>query len=285
MLVIPDYINEKIQKVSSHFGENIQDIIETSIYHKSENLDENTINILNGIFNKKDTIHKSIKISLEEMTEPISNHLKFWDSILEQSNLNDIQKKGVSKIKAILEVENEAKSGNKESIESDGEDPDMDESSSQSQEEQQPQVEQPLTPEQQMQIELTQTDNKFMTITLYNSINGLINTIETLLGSVSASRTEENLDLFTELNQYKEYLDILAELIFVMDLNTVYFNFTNISLEVNSLLDKYLISTKVKILNNKDTTPQAKQDILDDLKNNLASKIETNEEIQDEQGY
>ena len=140
-----------------------------------------------------------------------------------------------------------------------------------------------ITPEQQLQLELSQTDNKFMTISLYDRINELMDTIGTILDNVSSSKTEENLDLFTELNQYKDYLEILAELIFVMDLNTVYYNFTNISLEVNDLLDKYLISTKVKTLNDKDTSPQTKKDIIDDLRQNLSSKIEANKEIHDEE--
>ena len=80
----------------------------------------------------------------------------------------------------------------------------------------------------------------------------------------------------------QEYLNILLELIFVMDLNTVYYNFTNISLEVNDLLDKYLISTKVKTLNDPKATPDVKKDTIDDLRTNLSSKIETNQEIQDE---
>ena len=121
-----------------------------------------------------------------------------------------------------------------------------------------------------------------MAIVLYNKMGDLITTIDTIMDTVSSSKTEENLDLFQQLELYQEYLNILLELIFVMDLNTVYYNFTNISLEVNDLLDKYLISTKVKTLNDPKATPDVKKDTIDDLRTNLSSKIETNQEIQDE---
>ena len=296
---LPEYINQKIETVSGHFGQHIQDLIETSILQKTHNLDEESVYIINGIFSKQQAYRDAINESLTVMIQPKSKHAEFWNSILEQSSLDPTQKEGILKIKSIFEAD----APTKESIEGDGEDPNVDDSQPAEQDGSNPDEQQTdqdgnpvdqngnpvepmqpqLSPEQQLQIELTQTDNKFMTISLYNSINELIGTIETILENVSASKTEENLDLFTELSQYKEYLDILAELIFVMDLNTVYYNFTNISLEVNALLDKYLISTKVKILNDKETTPQTKKDIIDDLKQNLSSKIETNKEMHDEE--
>ena len=81
---------------------------------------------------------------------------------------------------------------------------------------------------------------------------------------------------------YRDYLNILSELIFVMDLNTVYYNFTNISLEVNNLLDKYLVSTKLKSLNNPKISENDKKEIINTLKDNLKEKNETDQEIQDE---
>ena len=302
-LNLPDYINDKLQSVNSHFGDNIISIIENAISIKTNNLTENDIVTLNNIFSKKDIMYKAAKESLQEMAQPINIHLNFWNSILESGNLNESQRIGISKIKSIFEDEAQntqpapSKPAKKEAIEGDGEDPTVDDQSRQddgsqdvgndgmddgSDPEAQGQDVQ-LTPEQQLQLELSQTDNKFMAISLYDRINELMDTIATILDTVSSSRTEENLDLFTELNQYKDYLDILSELIFVMDLNTVYYNFTNISLEVNDLLDKYLISTKVKTLNDPKTSPQIKKDIIDDLKQNLNSKIETNHEIHDEE--
>ena len=309
-LTIPDYINEKLQNVSSHFGANITDIIENAITTKMSNVSENDLITLNNIFSKKDSMYKAAKESIQEMAQPTNVHLGFWNSILESSNLSPVQKQSINKIKSIFEA-SDAKDSKRESIEGDGEDPNadlgdgtgvgpdggdtgdgsdgqdgqdgqdgmgmgMDDGSGDGQDVQ-------ITPEQQLQLELSQTDNKFMTISLYDRINELMDTIGTILDNVSSSKTEENLDLFTELNQYKDYLEILAELIFVMDLNTVYYNFTNISLEVNDLLDKYLISTKVKTLNDKDTSPQTKKDIIDDLRQNLSSKIEANKEIHDEE--
>ena len=136
-----------------------------------------------------------------------------------------------------------------------------------------------ITPEQQMQIELAQTDNKFMTITLYDQINDLIDTIDTIRDKTSSSKTEENLDLFDLLSKYQNYLKILSELIFVMDINTVYYSFTSAQIEINDLLNKYLVSTKIKVLNDEETSVQDKKNIVDDLKQNYLSQSETDQEI------
>lgn len=141
----------------------------------------------------------------------------------------------------------------------------------------QPQIQ--ITPEQQMQIELAQTDNKFMTITLYDQINDLIDTIDTIRDKTSSSKTEENLDLFDLLSKYQNYLKILSELIFVMDINTVYYSFTSAQIEINDLLNKYLVSTKIKVLNDEETSVQDKKNIVDDLKQNYLSQSETDQEI------
>ena len=64
-----------------------------------------------------------------------------------------------------------------------------------------------------------------------------------------------------------------------MDINTVYYSFTSCQVEVNDLLNKYLVSTKVKLLNSDDTSNQDKKNIVDDLKQNYLSQSETDDEI------
>ena len=305
-IVIPNYVEEKISKLSEsslHLGDNIRELIENSLSLKTQDLNENDISSINNIFMGVDIRRTSLVESIQEMKTPVSNSIKFWDSIIETANLPKDYINKINKIKIILEETGEdqapIKPTKKESIEGDGEDPENDIDGTQPQDGEQqtdeqgnpidpdtgevlPPVAPEPTPEQLLQLELAQTDNKFMAIVLYNKMGDLITTIDTIMDTVSSSKTEENLDLFQQLELYQEYLNILLELIFVMDLNTVYYNFTNISLEVNDLLDKYLISTKVKTLNDPKATPDVKKDTIDDLRTNLSSKIETNQEIQDE---
>ena len=305
-IVIPNYVEEKISKLSEsslHLGDNLRELIENSLSLKAQDLNESDISSINNIFMGVDIRRTSLIESIQEMRTPVSNSIKFWDSIIETANLPKDYIHKINKIKSILEETGEdqapIKPTKKESIEGDGEDPENDIDGTQPQDGEQqtdeqgnpidpdtgevlPPVAPEPTPEQLLQLELAQTDNKFMAIVLYNKMGDLITTIDTIMDTVSSSKTEENLDLFQQLELYQEYLNILLELIFVMDLNTVYYNFTNISLEVNDLLDKYLISTKVKTLNDPKATPDVKKDTIDDLRTNLSSKIETNQEIQDE---
>ena len=305
-IVIPNYVEEKISKLSEsslHLGDNLRELIENSLSLKAQDLNESDISSINNIFMGVDIRRTSLIESIQEMRTPVSNSIKFWDSIIETANLPKDYINKINKIKSILEETGEdqapIKPTKKESIEGDGEDPENDIDGTQPQDGEQqtdeqgnpidpdtgevlPPVTPEPTPEQLLQLELAQTDNKFMAIVLYNKMGDLITTIDTIMDTVSSSKTEENLDLFQQLELYQEYLNILLELIFVMDLNTVYYNFTNISLEVNDLLDKYLISTKVKTLNDPKATPDVKKDTIDDLRTNLSSKIETNQEIQDE---
>ena len=282
-LYIPNYISEKIMRVSKHFGDIVEETISLSIQEKMETISEESILALSNIFKKKDLEYKAIEESLIEMQEPKNNRIKFWESLLESGNLKPEFKNGIQNIISLLEEELPEK------FEGDGEEP-IDSKPTENQEdpeqennpENQENPEQQLTQDQILQIELAQTDKKFMAIILYDKIIDLINTIDTIKDSVSSSRTEENLNFFEDLMMYKEYLDILSELIFVMDLNTVYYNFSNISLEINDLLDKYLVSTKIKALNNPETSNSDKNDIINTLKDNLEDKQETDQEIQDE---
>lgn len=290
---IPNYINEKIMKLDKHFGGIVEETIQTGIAIQASILNEDSVAAINNIFRKKDINFNAIQESLQEMKTPNKNRIDFWQSILEaNSNIDPIYEKGIKNIISLIEADTNIPN----TIEGDGEeptDPNPTKDSSEDQEQQEGQEEQAdqanqgspeqqLSPDQLLQIELAQTDNKFLTIVLYDKIIELMGTIDTIKDSVSSSKTEENLDLFEELMMYYDYLNILSELIFVMDLNTVYYNFTNISLEVNDLLDKYLVSTKLKALNDPKTNEKDKNEIIDTLRDNLDDKNETDQEIQDE---
>lgn len=309
---IPSYIRENYC-----FGDTFQQMIEESINLRTQSLPPENIIALNNIFSKMDSKHRALEESIQIMSSPKTS-IKFWNTILESKNLSDFERNQINSIKAILEddsqntqpTQSNSKPPKREAIEGDGEDPNADDNSEQpsnsgndqggTDDQQDPNdpnnqgdgsdqdpndpnnLEASLQPDQVLQLELTQTNNKFMILTLYDKINELIDTIEVILDTVSSSKSEENLDLFESLKLYQSYLNIIAELVFVMDINTVYYNFTNISIEVNDLLDKYLIASKVKILNDDKSTPQEKKNVIEDLRQNLASKIEANDEIQDE---
>lgn len=312
--MIPNYIQNNY-----YFNDTFQEMIENSIQMQTQTLSGENVVALNNIFRKLDSRHQAIEESLQIMTSP-SNSMKFWDNILESSNLTEAQRASIKNIKIMLEADQSQPAANqqnpqnpqnlkREAIEGDGEDPNNDQSTDQqssgddgtggngqpqvdaqgnpidpnADQNADPSMEQPqLDPEQVLQLELTQANNKFVILALYDKINELLDTIGVILDTVSSSKTEENLDLFESLKMYQNYLYIISELIFVMDINTVYYAFTNISLEVNDLLDKYLISSKVKVLNDDRSTHQEKQASIRDLKQNLASKIEAGDEIQDE---
>ena len=126
-------------------------------------------------------------------------------------------------------------------------------------------IQQQLTPDQNLQLELAQTDNKFVTLVLYDKIVQLIGSIDVIKDNISSNQTEDEMDFIDSLEKYKTYLEILNELIFVMDINTIYYNVATIHIEVNDLMDKYLERTKIKKIQSKDSTNQDKQDAIEDL--------------------
>ncbi len=303
---LPEPLVDSLYEASGFLGNAAKDLIINSIDNNLKNLSENTINDLNIIFRNKAKEHQARRISIQEMSTPDyidteDRSINFWTKLATALSENEDYQEKIRNLKIINEE--------RAPIEGDGEDPDAEDMQPQDGQidpanpgdpanpaiendpamQGQPQVDEngnplppeqpPLTPEQQMQIELAQTDNKFMSITLYDQINDLIETIETIRDKTSSSKTEENLDLFDLLSKYQNYLKILAELIFVMDINTVYYSFTSCQVEVNDLLNKYLVSTKVKLLNSEDTSSQDRKNIVDDLKQNYLSQSETDEEI------
>ena len=175
-------------------------------------------------------------------------------------------------------VKREQIEGDGESIDSDGQGSRRSRRSRRDQEGQDPNQEQQLEPEQILQLELAQTDNKFATLITYNKIVETLRTVEAVKENIYSSETEDELDLYNQLEQYETYLQILNELIFVMDINTVYYNLTNIIVELNALFDKYLIATKIKVLNS-DSTKDAKKEAEHSLKDNAESNDDLIEDI------
>ena len=270
-LILPTPLLDEINEASNYFGSSFEQMIFNSIERNLLDKDPEVISALNESFQKVNFIKETLKKneeyinSIEESDSAnIDLSCTFWGKI--ENSLG-------KKLNIVIE------GSAPEQIEGDGEVAQHNEG----QEEQQPQEEgqedqeQQLQPEQVLQMELAQTDNKFATLVTYNKIVEVLKTVESIKENIYSSDTEDELDLYNQLEHYQTYLEILNELIFVMDINTVYYNLTNIIVELNALFDKYLIATKIKVLNS-DSNKDSKKEAESTLKDNA----ESNEDLMDE---
>ena len=268
-LILPTPLLDEINEASNYFGSGFEQMIFNSIERNLLDKDPEVISALNESFQKVNFIKETLKKneeyinSIEESDSAnIDLSCTFWGKI--ENSLG-------KKLNIVIE------GASPEQIEGDGEVAQhADEESQEGQEDQEGQ-EQQLQPEQVLQMELAQTDNKFATLVTYNKIVEVLKTVESIKENIYSSDTEDELDLYNQLEHYQTYLEILNELIFVMDINTVYYNLTNIIVELNALFDKYLIATKIKVLNS-DSNKDSKKEAESTLKDNA----ESNEDLMDE---
>lgn len=271
-LILPTPLLDEINEASNYFGSGFEQMIFNSIERNLLDKDPEVISALNESFQKVNFIKETLKKneeyinSIEESDSAnIDLSCTFWGKI--ENSLG-------KKLNIVIE------GASPEQIEGDGEvaqhadeEPQEGEEGQEGQEGQEPQ----LQPEQVLQMELAQTDNKFATLVTYNKIVEVLKTVESIKENIYSSDTEDELDLYNQLEHYQTYLEILNELIFVMDINTVYYNLTNIIVELNALFDKYLIATKIKVLNS-DSNKDSKKEAESTLKDNA----ESNEDLMDE---
>ena len=268
-LILPTPLLDEINEASNYFGSSFEQMIFNSIERNLLDKDPEVISALNESFQKVNFIKETLKKneeyinSIEESDSAnIDLSCTFWGKI--ENSLG-------KKLNIVIE------GASPEQIEGDGEVAQhADEESQEGQEGQEGQEPQ-LQPEQVLQMELAQTDNKFATLVTYNKIVEVLKTVESIKENIYSSDTEDELDLYNQLEHYQTYLEILNELIFVMDINTVYYNLTNIIVELNALFDKYLIATKIKVLNS-DSNKDSKKEAQSTLKDNA----ESNEDLMDE---
>ena len=281
-LILPAPLLDEINEASNYFGSCFESMIFNSIEKNLLDKDQKVITALNESFQKMTYIKNTLK-----------NNEKFIQNLEESDSANldlsctfwgKIEKSLGKKLSIVIEADESDEASQQEQvkrkpeqIEGDGESVDSDEQG-QGQEGQDPNQEQQLEPEQVLQLELAQTDNKFATLITYNKIVETLRTVEAVKENIYSSETEDELDLYNQLEQYETYLQILNELIFVMDINTVYYNLTNIIVELNALFDKYLIATKIKVLNS-DSTKDAKKEAEHSLKDNAESNDDLIEDI------
>ena len=271
-LILPTPLLDEINEASNYFGSSFEQMIFNSIERNLLDKDPEVISALNESFQKVNFIKETLKKneeyinSIEESDSAnIDLSCTFWGKI--ENSLG-------KKLNIVIE------GASPEQIEGDGEVAQhADEEPQEGQEGQEDQEgqEQQLQPEQVLQMELAQTDNKFATLVTYNKIVEVLKTVESIKENIYSSDTEDELDLYNQLEHYQTYLEILNELIFVMDINTVYYNLTNIIVELNALFDKYLIATKIKVLNS-DSNKDSKKEAESTLKDNA----ESNENLMDE---
>lgn len=262
-LILPTPLLDEINEASNYFGSSFEQMIFNSIERNLLDKDPEVISALNESFQKVNFIKETLKKneeyinSIEESDSAnIDLSCTFWGKI--ENSLG-------KKLNIVIE------GASPEQIEGDGEVAQHDDEEPQEDQEGQEGQEQQLQPEQVLQMELAQTDNKFATLVTYNKIVEVLKTVESIKENIYSSDTEDELDLYNQLEHYQTYLEILNELIFVMDINTVYYNLTNIIVELNALFDKYLIATKIKVLNsdsNKDSKKEAESTLKDNAESN-----------------
>ena len=268
-LILPTPLLDEINEASNYFGSSFEQMIFNSIERNLLDKDPEVISALNESFQKVNFIKETLKKneeyinSIEESDSAnIDLSCTFWGKI--ENSLG-------KKLNIVIE------GASPEQIEGDGEVAQHADEESQEGQEGDEGQEQQLQPEQVLQMELAQTDNKFATLVTYNKIVEVLKTVESIKENIYSSDTEDELDLYNQLEHYQTYLEILNELIFVMDINTVYYNLTNIIVELNALFDKYLIATKIKVLNS-DSNKDSKKEAESTLKDNA----ESNEDLMDE---
>lgn len=265
-LILPTPLLDEINEASNYFGSSFEQMIFNSIERNLLDKDPEVISALNESFQKVNFIKETLKKneeyinSIEESDSAnIDLSCTFWGKI--ENSLG-------KKLNIVIEgASPEQIEGDGEVAQHDDEEPQEDQEGEEGKEGQ----EQQLQPEQVLQMELAQTDNKFATLVTYNKIVEVLKTVESIKENIYSSDTEDELDLYNQLEHYQTYLEILNELIFVMDINTVYYNLTNIIVELNALFDKYLIATKIKVLNsdsNKDSKKEAESTLKDNAESN-----------------
>ena len=315
-IVLPERVINKLNEASGYFGDSFKDMVLHAIEENTKSIKKDSLKVLEESIKRS----SDKRAAIEENEITILKHFKDGKMIFESNFYNeDIGPKSfIDKLKiarpdymshfSILREEEEPQepqepqgsaseeptevSSKHGAIEGDGEEGTDDTVDTDQAAEANPtdptdpnNPEEPQEPEmddeQKLQLELAQTDSKFVTVVLYDKIVELLGSIRTIKENMSASKTETELDMYLTLEKYESYLEILNELIFVMDLNTIYYNVVNITIEVNDLLNKYLISTKVKVLNDKNSSNEEKDKATEDLKINNVNSEDTNEEIDD----
>lgn len=149
---------------------------------------------------------------------------QYQRSVLEECNLN---------LLLLLEAEE---------VNSDDEPGDHDEPSEAQEDEDQEDEDQEdeiMTQEELMAAEFIGTEDKFVQFVLYEKIIDLSSKLEILRESIKDDALNEKFNILSKLDQYKQYVEVLNELIFTINTEVVYKIIGQIELELIDLLTAY----------------------------------------------
>lgn len=103
-------------------------------------------------------------------------------------------------------------------------------------------VEPEPSPQELFMYELEGAEDKFIQMILYNRLIELDNKVELLQLSVQDGIGVKSKYFYDRLNQYKQYIEVLNELIFSISTATIYKLVGQIELELVELLNEYTLS-------------------------------------------
>jgi hypothetical protein len=122
-------------------------------------------------------------------------------------------------------------------------DPNAQSDGSQSQQNIDPNTGQPIpTPEEQFAYELEGAEDKFIQMVLYERLMELSTKLELLQISVQDGVGVSAKYFYDKISQYKQYVEILNELIFSISTSTIYKLVGQIELELIDLLNEYTLA-------------------------------------------
>ena len=94
-------------------------------------------------------------------------------------------------------------------------------------------------PEQLLMIELDATQDKIVQFNIFRSLSELRKNLDFAIDNINNNKITNN-NIIEKLNYYKDLLEVLNELIFVLSPNTTYMIYASSQMEITQLLKEYL---------------------------------------------
>lgn len=94
-------------------------------------------------------------------------------------------------------------------------------------------------PEQLLMVELDATQDKIIQFNIFRSLSELRKNLDFAIDNINNNKIT-NTNIIEKLNYYKDLLEVLNELIFVLSPNTTYMIYASSQMEITQLLKEYL---------------------------------------------
>ena len=94
-------------------------------------------------------------------------------------------------------------------------------------------------PEQLLMVELDATQDKIVQFNIFRSLSELRKNLDFAIDNINNNKVTNN-NIIEKLNYYKDLLEVLNELIFVLSPNTTYMIYASSQMEITQLLKEYL---------------------------------------------